>query len=171
MRGGVIVHATEGVFGLACSVEYPTAMERISNLKGRNAQAQPFLLLLGNVAQAKNLVSLDVPLADAITQSWPGPTTWIFPDKTEAYPWVGGEDGSLAVRVTDHPQAQQLANYVGPLISTSANRTGQPSCLSLASAKLEFGDAVDFYLSGELLRPGHASRILHAATGKILRAS
>lgn len=168
-HGGVIVHATEGVFGFACSVRSQLALEKISDLKGRDADAHPYLVLIGDVAQLEQLVSIDVPKWDLILTSWPGPNTWIFPEKSNAYDWIGGSDGSLAVRMPGHSQALELAKAAGPLVSTSANRSGRPACLSLEEAEREFSRAVDFYLPGELTNPGEPSRIVHAATGEVIR--
>ena len=167
--GGVVIHATEGVFGLACSVDYPAALERISSLKGRDPNASPFLVLVGDMAQVPNLVSLAVPCVAQIKASWPGATTWIFPNKSDDYPWLGGADGSLGMRLTAHSQARELALAAGPLVSTSANRHGDPAALSIDAAQQYFSDEVDCYLDGSLLTPGQPSQIRHAATGERLR--
>ena len=168
--GGVVVHATEGVFGFACSVASKAAYEKISSLKGRDPQAQPYLVLVGDATDVNKLVSTSVEMWAEILLSWPGPNTWVFPDKTDSYPWLGGADGSLAIRMPGHSQALELLKATGPLISTSANRTGQPACLNLAEAQREFGPEVDFYLPGELVNPGRPSRITHAESGELLRA-
>ena len=167
--GGVVVHATEGVFGLACGVDHPAAVERISNLKGRDPNASPFLVLVGDLQQVSGLVSLEVPFLEEIEASWPGAVTWIFPEKSINYPWLGGVDGSLGVRMTAHAQARDLALAAGPLVSTSANRHGDPAALSIDAAQQYFGSSVECYLDGSLLTPGQPSQIRHASTGARLR--
>ncbi|MEM7465399.1 MAG: L-threonylcarbamoyladenylate synthase [Pseudomonadota bacterium] len=167
--GGICVHATEGVFGFACNIGFPDAIEKITALKGRDAAASPYLVMAASIEQASQLVSLDVPLWPDIETSWPGPTTWVFPEKSKDYPWLGGADGSLALRVSAHPQARELARLAGPLVSTSANRHGSPAFESVVAAQQEFMDDVDYYLSGELQSPGQPSRIRHAVSGAWLR--
>ena len=167
--GRLVVHATEGVFGFASSVDFPDTLDRITALKGRDPQASPFLVVAADLRQVERLVSLEVPCIDQIRSSWPGAVTWIFPEKSKDYPWLGGADGSLAVRVTAHPQAQQLAALAGPLVSTSANRHGEAPALTVAAAHQYFGDGVDFYLDGVLTTPGQPSEIRHAVSGERLR--
>ncbi len=167
---GVIVHATEGVFGLACSAKSARAHDKISRLKGRDSRSQPYLVLVGDVVDVPQLVSVEVPKWEEILSTWPGPNTWIFPEKTDGYPWLGGEDGSLALRMPGDVQALELARIAGPLVSTSANRSGNPPCLSLEAARADFRTEVDFYLPGELVNPGHPSRVAHAISGDLVRA-
>ena len=167
--GGLVVHASEGVFGFGCNVDFPETIDRITALKGRDPHASPFLVVAADLQQVERLVSLDVPCIDQIRSSWPGAITWIFPEKSVDYPWLGGADGSLAVRVTAHPQAQQLAALAGPLVSTSANRHGDQPALSISAAQQYFGDSVDFYLDGALTTPGQPSQIRHAVSGERLR--
>ena len=169
LAGGVVIHACEGVFGFACSVDEPAAIDRITALKGRDPDASPFLVMAADLDQVAKLVSLDVPYGAEIRASWPGPVTWIFPEKSKDYPWLGGADGSLAVRVTAHPQARRLAAAAGPLVSTSANRHGEEAALTIAAAQQYFAEFVDFYLDGELLTPGKPSQIRHAVSGERLR--
>ena len=168
-KGGVVVHATEGVFGFACSIEFQNAVERITELKGRDPKASPFLILAASIEQVAKLVSLEVPYRTEIEDSWPGPITWIFPEKSDTYPYLGGADGSLAVRLTGHLQARALIEQVGPLVSTSANRHGDDPALTVAAAQQYFEHDVDCYLPGNLDTPGHASRIRHARSGEWLR--
>ena len=168
-NGGIVVHATEGVFGFACSIEHEDALERITELKGRDSQASPFLILASDLEQVATLVSLEVPLIGEIKHSWPGATTWVFPDKTKTYPYLGGADGSLAVRLTAHTQARSLIEQVGPIVSTSANRHGDAPALTVAAAQQYFGDQVDYYLPGALITPGQPSKIRHASSGEWLR--
>lgn len=167
--GGVIVHATEGVFGLACKIECEQAVEKISSLKNRQQSDSPYLVLAANYQQIETIVDLNVPYLDAIKSSWPGPVTWVFPKKTITYPWIGGADGSLAVRYSAHPQCQRLVQAAGPLISTSANRHGEPSPVTLATVRETFGELIACYLPGRLTVAGRASRIRHAQTGEWLR--
>ena len=168
-HGGVAIHATEGVFGFAGAYWSAEAAGRIATLKGRDPSTSPFLLIAASVEQITDIVTFESPLLDEIKTSWPGPITWIFSIKTGAYDWIGGADGSLAVRVTAHPQAQLLCRQVGPLISTSANRHGEDPILDIDSARRDFGSDVDVYLPGRLLTPGRPSQIRDARSGDWLR--
>ena len=66
---------------------------------------------------------------EAIFSCWPGPVTFVFPARPETPRWLTGRFDSLAVRVTNHPLVIELCEAYGkPLVSTSANLTGQPPC-------------------------------------------
>ena len=167
--GGVILHATEGVFGLACCYNSESAYQRIGELKSRQPSDKPFLLVAAKINQITRLVDLGDNFEHRVAPTWPGPTTWIFDLKSNSYPWLGSAEGTLAVRITAHPQVRRLCEKVGPIISTSANVSGAPPCLTLSEAKATFGKGVDYYLVGQLQQPGKVSQIGDARTGEWVR--
>jgi L-threonylcarbamoyladenylate synthase len=125
-RGGLVVHATEGVWGIAADPWNSAAIADLLLLKGR-AHAKG-LIVIGAEAEmfADEISSLDPAAQDRIAQSWPGPVTWIVP--TDRYPaWVTGRHDTVGIRVPGHPQARALSRvFGGPLVSTSANLSGRP---------------------------------------------
>ena len=167
--GGVVVHATEAVFGVAASAGLETACARVVALK-RRPRDKPFIVLVGRLEQLAALVSLETPFLDEMLQSWPGPHTWILPASPHCPPWLYDRSGRLAVRVTAHAQAAQLCEHAGPLISTSANPPKAPPARTLFAARRYFGAAVDAYLPGTLGGARRPSTLRDAATGRILRA-
>ena len=126
--GGLVVHATESVFGIAARITYRDTALRLARLKQRSRnggrQHKPFLVIAADLQQVRGLVDLNTPIIKEIEESWPGPNTWILPLREEIPRWVGGSDGRLAIRITGHPQARQIIELTGPLFSTSANLDG-----------------------------------------------
>ncbi len=123
-RGGVVLHPTEGVWGLACDPSDPVAVNRLLGLKGRSASKGLILVGADVAAFADELDPLPPEQRCLILESWPGPVTWILPSDRFP-PWVGGGRDTVAVRVPGHPGIRDLcAAYGGPLVSTSANRSG-----------------------------------------------
>jgi L-threonylcarbamoyladenylate synthase len=116
--GGVIAHATEGVWGLACDPAVPQAVTRIVQLKGRRAD-KGFILVAGSARQVMPLLAhLDATQRDAVLRSWPGPVTWIVPAVQEVPRWITGKHRSIAIRVSDHYQVAALCElFGGPLLS------------------------------------------------------
>jgi len=166
--GGVVLHATEGVWGLACDPLKEVAVQRILALKGRAMEQG--LLLIGADASvfAAELARQTDALAAAARASWPGPHSWILPNVS--YPhWVTGGRDTVGCRVPGHPQARALcAAFGAALVSTSANRSGEPAIVDERHARREFAGEVDLMLPGQVLQPGKASTI-HGLTGEILR--
>jgi L-threonylcarbamoyladenylate synthase len=168
-EGGVIVHATEGVWGFACDPANEDAVRRVLSIKGR--QADKGLIVIGASADdfAQQLAKVDQTHRNRVTESWPGRHTWILPDSE--YPdWVTGGHGTLACRVPDHDQARAIAASVGrPIVSTSANRSGEAPVITQEEATCQFAGCVDLIVPGEV---GTASgpSVLHGLDGQVLRA-
>ena len=102
------------------------------------------------------------PVAEALAARWlPGPLTLVLPAAC-ALPTGVGRDGTIGLRVPDHPVARALADGL-PVITTSANRHGAPPATTLAEARGALGDSVR-YLDGAVPQ-GVASTVvlLHAA--------
>ncbi len=168
--GGVIAYPTEGVWGLGCDPFCERAVRRLLDLKQRS-EARGLIMIAATVAQVQSwLTRLDAAQRDAVLASWPGPYTWIVP-VTDAPAWLSGEHASLAVRVSAHAGVQQLCvAFGGPLVSTSANRSGQPALMSAAAVQEEFGHELDFILPGALGGDARPSEIRDATSGVVLRA-
>ena len=101
--------------------------------------------------------------------SWPGPVTWVLPARPETPRLLTGRFSSLAVRVSDHPLVQQLCRQYGkPLVSTSANLSGQEPCRSADEVARQFGTAFPV-LAGEVGGRLNPSEIRDALTGEQIR--
>ena len=168
-RGGVVAHACEGVWGLACDPHDETAVERVFDIKGRVAAKGLIVIAACAEAFADELEALDHATTERIRASWPGPVTWVVPG--ERFPnWITGGRGTVAVRVPDHAQSRALARAFGaPMVSTSANRSGALPCLTADSVREVLGDEIDYLLPGVIGDRVGPSRIVDAATGETLR--
>ena len=172
--GGVVLHATEGVWGLACDPFNLGAVMKVLELKTRPVAKG--LILVGASAEdfAPELCRLDATQRQRVEASWPGAHTWIVPN--ERFPvWITGGRDQVAVRVSGHPQVRAVASaFGGPLVSTSANPSGRPPARNRFKARGYFlGRArgqgrVDFVLPGEVLDRGGPSCIT-SLDGEILR--
>ena len=157
--GGVIAYPTEAVYGLGCDPANEAAVTRVFALKQRPA-TQGMLLIAADFAQVEKYVALAAvpaaPLARALA-SWPGPHTWVFPRAPQTPRWLTGAHSGIALRVTAHPLAAALCRAFGrALVSTSANRHGEPPARSAEAVQAAFGADVAYILAGEtggLARP------------------
>ncbi len=165
--GGVVVHATEGVWGLACDPGRAEAVEKILALKGRGADKG--LLLIAHDAQVFARHWTGLGHAGDILKSWPGHHTWVLPNHGVYADYVTGGRTTVACRVPGHVQARQLCKEVGhALVSTSANLSGQPPVVDEAAARALFADHVDVVLPGRVGDADGPSTI-HDLDGRILR--
>lgn len=180
-RGGLVLHATEGVWGLACDPFDATAVQRLLMLKRR--EVGKGLIVIGSEPEAfaLELEAIPDPARAQVVASWPGAVTWVLPN--QRFPaWITGGRDSVAVRVPGHPQARALCRaFRGPLVSTSANRAGRPSPrnrfqalatltrMRRARATGAIARAVHV-LDGETLGRRHPSEI-RTVSGETLRGS
>lgn len=167
-QGGVVAHATEGVWGFACDAFDRRAVRRVVEIKQRNAGKG--LILIGASEQlfAPELASLSGDVRTDILASWPGPHTWILPNVRFGMLVTGGRT-TVACRVPGHDQARLLAEHVGrPLVSTSANVSGGAALTGQEEVERHFSAEVDYILPGQVLNPGVPSTI-RQIDGRILR--
>jgi L-threonylcarbamoyladenylate synthase len=149
--GGLVLHATEGVWGLACDPFDFAAVSRLLRLKQR-AVSKGLILVSGRSEDfAAELGELDADERAAVQASWPGAVTWVLP--TQRFPaWITGGRNSVAVRVTAHPQVGALCAALGvPIVSTSANPGGREPARNQIKARAYFHGRVDYVLPGETL--------------------
>jgi len=174
--GGVVAHATEGVWGLACNPFNPDAVNRLLEIKNRRVGLGLILIGADEEMFADQLALLSEESRERIQASWPGAHTWIVPHSSYPKEVSGGRD-SVAVRVPGHKQARRLCTQVGhPVVSTSANISGRSPALTALMARSIFGDRVDFYLPGQvglegsdLYAAGFASQISDARSHRVVR--
>lgn len=108
---GVVLMPTDTIYGLHALANSETAAARIAAIKGRD-ESKRFVLLAASVDQ---VASLGCVVPSALHQIWPAPLTAI----------LQCGDSTLAVRVPDLTWLRFLLEQTGPLISTSANRSGE----------------------------------------------
>ncbi|TMD50962.1 MAG: L-threonylcarbamoyladenylate synthase [Chloroflexi bacterium] len=119
-NGGVVAIPTDTVYGLAV---LPGGESKVYALKGRPDQL-PLILMVAEAVAAEAYVDVDRRARAYMERWWPGPLTIVLP---------AGE-GTLGVRIPDHPLALELLRAAGPLLTTSANRHGEPPALTAEEA-------------------------------------
>ena len=167
--GGIVAHATEGVWGLACDPEDESAVLQLLEMK-RRALSKGLILIAAVPAMfQRELVAVDAATAKRVVDSWPGAETWLLPNR-EFPRWITGGSSNVAVRVPDHEQARELsARFGAPLVSTSANRSGRAPARDALTVRRYFGASVDYVLPGSVGERITPSRITDAVSGRRLR--
>jgi L-threonylcarbamoyladenylate synthase len=171
--GGLVVYPTEAVWGLGCDPFHDAALGRLLQVKQR-AEAKGLILIAAELAPLAPLLDLEA-LPDArraaVLASWPGPHTWALPCTDRVPARLRGAHDTLAARITAHPVAAALCRAFGaPLVSTSANLSGEPPAHrrgELDPRLLALVDGVVEGETGDLERP---TPIRDARSGELLRA-
>lgn len=165
-RGGVIAYPTDTVWGIGCDSSDSDAVEKVFAIK-RRSDAKALISL---VADEEMLEAVVGPLSSAVRDLVRSdrPTTVIFEHPRGLAPGMLAADGSAAIRITREPFSQQLCRQLGrPLVSTSANVSGEPTPARFSDISGEILDAVD-YVAGygrDDAEPHAPSRIVKIAAG------
>lgn len=171
VRGGIIAYPTEAVWGLGCDPGNYTAVKRILRLKDRSEEKGLILVAAGIDQLGLLLDAMDAPCRSRVEASWPGPTTWLLPDPDKLFPdWIKGKHSTVAIRVSAHPVVHALCVKFGkPIVSTSANVTGELEIRSRTILEEQFGDQIDYIVPGELGAESKPSEIRDLVSGHRIR--
>lgn len=141
--GGILLHATDTVWGLACDATNDEAVMRLNALKARHPE-HPVLVLVADEGHVEQLVD-DVPEAawDLMEHS-DRPTTVVYPSGKGVSDLLKGANGSLAIRCIREDYTAYVIRGLGkPIASTSANLTGGPTPKSFRDVPTELKTGVD----------------------------
>lgn len=171
--GGVIAYPTEAVYGLGCDPDNENAVLALLAIKQRPVE-KGLILIAANYSQLLAYVDdKAIPLEKRyqIFSSWPGHLSWVLPASKTAPKWITGQFDSIAVRVSAHPVVQQLCSAYGkPLVSTSANLSGQPAISDQTELEQSLGHKLAAIVPGALGGATQPSQIRDALSGNIVRS-
>lgn len=168
-RGGIIAYPTEAVYGLGCDPWNEDAAWRLLSLKQRPWE-KGLILIAAGFDQLQDFVQpLPANIFKRVTDSWPGPSTWLLPINDSIPYYLCGKYDTIAVRVTAHKQTAELCQaFGGAIISTSANITGMRPAKTSHEVHWRLPD-VDYILPGLCSGSDKPTAIRHALTGEIIR--
>lgn len=160
-NGGVVAFPTETYYGLAVDPFNKEALSRLFALK-RRPPDKPVLVLVQEQGQLSLLAKSVPPVYQPLMRSfWPGPLTLVFEALDDLPVILTGYTGTVGVRISSHPFAQQLVDACGhPLTATSANFSGQPAAVTAQEVVAQLGPDVDFVMDGGATPGGRGSTIV-----------
>jgi L-threonylcarbamoyladenylate synthase len=161
--GGIVALPTDTVYGIAVSLDTPGGIERLFAAKQRPPD-KAIALLIADASQAGALGELNEAATALAAAFWPGGLTLVLRRRPErslpALAGGGAEPATVGLRVPDHEAPRALSQAVGPLPTTSANRSGEPEARTADEIEALLGDAVDLILDGGPARGGPASTVV-----------
>ena len=167
-RGGVVAYPTETFYGLGALALRPDALARLVGAKGRPGD-KPLPLIAADVAQVSAVASLDDPAALALAaRFWPGPLTLVLPATAHLDATITGGGGTVGIRVPGAAMARELARLSGgPLVSTSANLSGERPVTSATALSPDLVARIDGVVDGGPTPGGLPSTVVAVAGGTI----
>lgn len=169
-EGQLVALPTETVYGLAASACRADAVERLLQAKGR-APSQPFALAIKSADEAFDYVPDMSPLARRLARRcWPGPVTLVVDNHhkdglTNQLPKIVRElispKGTIGLRVPVNEMSQDVLRMMtGPIVLTSANRSGEPDAVTAEQVVNSVGNDVAIVLDDGPCRYGQASTVV-----------
>lgn len=142
--GGLVLYPTDTVWGLGCDATNEKAVEKIFKLKKRE-DSKSLIVLVDSVDRLSAYVE-DVPdVALDLAELADKPLTIIYPRGKNLAPNVLAEDGSVGIRVTNEEFSKALCYaFRKPIISTSANISGNPTPENFYQIEDEIKNGVDY---------------------------
>jgi L-threonylcarbamoyladenylate synthase len=143
-KGGVILYPTDTVWGIGCDATNADAVKRIYQIKQRSDH-KAMITLVADLAALERTVEKVPDVAYELIECTDRPLTIVYDRGVGVTPELMGEDKTLAVRLTREKFSSALCRALRkPLVSTSANISGQPTPKSFAQISQEIRNAVDY---------------------------
>ncbi len=162
-RGSVFVYPTDTIYGLGCDATNQKSVLRVRNIKKR--KGNPFSV----IAPSKKWILENCEARPKDLERLPGPYTLILRLKRKCVaPGVNLQMGTLGVRIPDHWFSRIVSGLGTPVVTTSANVSGQKFMTSIDNLDSAIKESVDFIVY-EGPKCGSPSKIINLTTGKTSR--
>ena len=155
-RGGLIIYPTDTVWGIGCDSSNPEAIDKIYKLKQRE-DSKSMICLVHDFKMLNQFVEEIPEVAYDILKYADKPTTIIYDDPIRVSQNIIAPDNSLAIRVVNDTFAKTLVRkFRRPIISTSANVSGQKTPMTFKQISPEILEGVDYVVDFERNKKSHS---------------
>ncbi len=148
-QGGLILYPTDTIWGIGCDATNQEAVDRVFKLKGR-AEEKSLIILLDTANKLPSYVREVPDIAYDLVEFAENPLTIIYSGAKNLAGNAIAPDGSVGIRIVKHAFCEQLINrFRKPIISTSANLSGQPAPSNFSEISEEVLQGVDYVVDWE----------------------
>ncbi|AMA49111.1 L-threonylcarbamoyladenylate synthase [Flavobacterium covae] len=145
--GGIILYPTDTVWGIGCDATNPDAIKKIYALKQRE-ESKSMIVLVNGERMIYNIFNNLPEVAWQILDVSEKPTTLVLDNPRNVAPNIIADDKTLGMRVVTEPFCFKLMERMKkPLVSTSANISGQPTPISFKEISPEIIKGVDYVVN------------------------
>ncbi len=146
-EGGIILYPTDTVWGIGCDATNAEAVKKIYELK-RRADSKSMLCLCDSMARVSQYVKEIPDIAYDLAELAEKPLTIIYPEAVNLAPNLIAEDGSVGLRITSEKFSKYLCGALRkPVVSTSANISGEPAAAVFSEISEEIKSGVDYIVN------------------------
>ncbi len=149
-NGGTLLYPTDTIWGIGCDATNDAACQKIMQIKNRPAE-KSFVILVDSVQMIEKYIPDFPDVCYDLVDLADKPLTIIYPGARSLAPTVLASDGSVGIRVTKDPLCLKLIRAMRkPLVSTSANLSGEPNPTCFADIHSSIKENVDFVVEERL---------------------
>jgi L-threonylcarbamoyladenylate synthase len=173
INGGTILYPTDTIWGIGCDATNEEASKRIIDLKGRSEE-KSFIVLVDGFTMLEKYVPDFHPICYDLVDLAEKPMTIIYPSAKGLAPSILANDGTVGIRITKDPICLKLIRSLRkPIVSTSANLSGNPSPTKFSEIDQAIVKGVDAILeertTENMTTPSQIIKIGLDGTVKIIR--
>lgn len=161
-RGGLILYPTDTIWGIGCDSTNDGAIEKIFSLKKR-ADSKAMIILVADEKEIYNYVENPDKKIFEYLSSTEKPTTVIYQHAKNISPKVISSDGTIGIRIAkDNFCKALISQFKKPIVSTSANISGEPSPKNFNDISDAIKNGVDYIVQHRQndLTPSQPSSII-----------
>lgn len=152
IKKSVFICPTDTLYGICTSAFNKKNVERIYDIKGREA-TKPFIILISNQNDFKKFdITLSPIQKEFLKKIWPGKVSIIFSCPSKKFEYLHRGVKSLAFRMPNKKSIQDIIHSTGPLVAPSANPEGLEPAETITQARHYFNTMIDKYISGGKLK-------------------
>lgn len=142
--GGSILYPTDTIWGLGCSALNEDAIRNVYEIKQRDS-SKPFILLVSNIKMLKCYIHRIHPRIETLLDYYDRPITIIYEKAMNLPPLAQSKNGSVAIRIPRDPFCSELiSRFGGPIVSTSANISGDEIPMNFNDIHPKIKNEVDY---------------------------
>lgn len=170
-RGGVILYPTDTVWGIGCDATRSEAVKRIFEIKKR-ADSKAMIVLVDSAERIDRYVEEVPDVALQLIDVAERPTTIVYDGARNVARELVADDGSIGIRVTTDEFSQKLCRALRrPLVSTSANVSGEPTARFFSEISDEIKSAVDYIATTRRndTTPSQPSCVIKVSSGGVIK--
>jgi len=145
--GGTILYPTDTIWGIGCDATRPESVKKIYLIKQR-ADSKSMLVLINGITMLEEYIESIPAQALELIERTEKPTTIIYPGARKLASNLQASDGSIGIRLTSDTFCRKLIEFTGfPLVSTSANISGEHSPGTFHQIKAHVREQVDYVVN------------------------
>lgn len=174
-KGKIILYPTDTIWGIGCDATNSKAIQRIFKIKEREPNKN-MIVLLDHVDKLTTYIKKVPPLAYDLIANSRSPLTIVYSGAKNLAKNIIASDGSIAIRIVEDPYCNEIIKRLGkPIVSTSANFSGQPTATTFDQISPEIMEKVDHVVSvfqdrAQAVKPSTIIKLEESGVFTILRS-